>query len=678
MNRQHGAQRTPNRFLWLLGCMGIFTVFFVVLVMGGYLYSTTASAASQSVVLIREPNDGEILEAGQPVQVRALARDDNKIERMELWVDGTLLESQVSNIPGGINPFPVLATWYPQAGFHTVVARSFNSRGTSSQTSVSVEAVAYTDRDMDSVPDHEDACPDQPGNPAAGGCPDRDYDAIPDTSDACPDVAGLPEDGCPAPSEGDRDGDGVLDGADACPDEAGSPLADGCVDGDGDGVGDSSDACPEEPGAGEDGCPAAGDDDPVAGGDDPAPGGDPPGPAGDDDPEPGFPDMGSDLAFTDLEIEGYEFMTTNPYESIACYLRLGDEDPRRYEFDSLGDQAWDIAAEIGDENRVRILHLEHVPLQISIECLGSNPGSEPDDLGEYFAAHPREEWDGREFTGRGEGNTYLVRYRICNSSCDESLLPAPRLGVILTDMFGRPSLSWRWDGNNDDIDGFGLSVSTMDEASGIDIPHPTWRSLDISDYRPACGETVHFQLFAYQGDGSIRSPMSNERIWSGRPCEYTANITFRNLDAHSLPTVFVGPVRGDLWISNGSTTETLSFNSCLCSDFSCWGYPLHAGDNNIDRDIFEWIRHEIDSCPGAGCPSSGFEVPATSTISIPFEAGDDLTIGASILDCDPGGSTDVLFEEQESIRMDMAGMMLSGVTLEGEHLDLETEITVGH
>lgn len=84
------------------------------------------------------------------------------------------------------------------------------------------------DRDLDEIPDVDDACPDHPGVPssdsARNGCPprrDRDRDGVFDTEDACPDVAGIASgddrDGCPP----DRDRDGIFDADDACPDEPG-------------------------------------------------------------------------------------------------------------------------------------------------------------------------------------------------------------------------------------------------------------------------------------------------------------------------------------------------------------------------------------------------------------------------------------------------------------------------
>lgn len=97
---------------------------------------------------------------------------------------------------------------------------------------------------------------------APKGPSDRDLDKIPDTQDACPDEAG-PErsdpklNGCPSP---DKDGDGVLDVDDACPQAAGikheSKEANGCPDVDNDQLPEPIDGCPNEPGpAASLGCP---------------------------------------------------------------------------------------------------------------------------------------------------------------------------------------------------------------------------------------------------------------------------------------------------------------------------------------------------------------------------------------------------------------------------------------
>ncbi|KAG1654394.1 Peptide methionine sulfoxide reductase MsrA [Nymphon striatum] len=80
------------------------------------------------------------------------------------------------------------------------------------------------DADGDGVADSDDACPNEAGLAALGGCPDGDGDGVADKDDTCPNEAGLAElAGCP-----DADGDGIADKDDDCPNEAGVPALNGC------------------------------------------------------------------------------------------------------------------------------------------------------------------------------------------------------------------------------------------------------------------------------------------------------------------------------------------------------------------------------------------------------------------------------------------------------------------
>lgn len=230
---------------------------------GGLAYFLYVPAVeARPVVFISSPAYGEQVEVGEMVIVQAVARDETKVTRVELWVNGELQESQNSSLSGGTTPFPLLASWRPlSSGTQTLIVRAFNAEGARAQGSIDVEVVDAPDGDQDGVADEADSCPDEPGAEAADGCPDADRDGIPDATDACPDEAGLSHaDGCPAPGERDGDGDGLLDEGDACPDEPGPSRVGGCPDADGDGVADLDDACPAEPGLREhDGCTVAGD-----------------------------------------------------------------------------------------------------------------------------------------------------------------------------------------------------------------------------------------------------------------------------------------------------------------------------------------------------------------------------------------------------------------------------------
>jgi hypothetical protein len=221
----------------------------------------SGQAQARLNVLFTAPQSGEQVPVGQPAMVHAVANSDNKIARVELWIDGQLHAAQNSSLLGGTSPFPLVAAWQPlSAGEHTLIARAFSADGARAQALVRVEATSADDRDADGVADESDACPDEAGWQAAGGCPDRDGDNVPDAQDTCPDEAGPPEaGGCPSPAAGDRDGDGVPDDRDRCPDESGMPTFDGCPlpdDRDGDGIADEDDACPDAPGSSETGgCP---------------------------------------------------------------------------------------------------------------------------------------------------------------------------------------------------------------------------------------------------------------------------------------------------------------------------------------------------------------------------------------------------------------------------------------
>ncbi|MGB3903695.1 MAG: Ig-like domain-containing protein [Anaerolineae bacterium] len=240
-----------------------------------YFYYVPAVEAGP-VVFISSPAHAQQAEVGEIISVQALARDEKKVTRVELWVDGVLQTSQESSLPGGISPFPMLATWQPlSSGTHILIVRAFNAQNAHAHTSVTVDALELPDADGDGVADEDDSCPDEPALGTSAGCPDGDGDGIPDAGDACPDQVGVPEEeGCPSVTEADRDGDGVADADDACPDELGLPQHDGCprpADLDGDDVVDELDACPGEPGLSElNGCPDL-DGDGISDGDDDCP-----------------------------------------------------------------------------------------------------------------------------------------------------------------------------------------------------------------------------------------------------------------------------------------------------------------------------------------------------------------------------------------------------------------------
>ncbi len=712
MNRNYNQDPTlisrhkKKSKLPLFGCLGLLAILILLGIAGGIFYTTRVNA-NRAALFIRTPQNGEMLIAGNPVQVSALARDEKKITRIELWIDGKLIDMQSSATKNGITPFPLLTTWYPQEGTHTLIVRAFNTKGKSLQSTIYVGAITQADNDADGLANERDACPDQAGSLAAAGCPDRDFDGIADSADSCPDQAGLPPDGCPAPNTADQDGDGILNSADRCPDTIGSPLANGCPDADADGIADADDACPSDPGAGADGCALAADEPERESeeetGTELLADEEPPVPGEDDNPPEGldffrfFPQL---TAYQSLEIEAYLLYIREPYEKTWCYIQLEDEDPRRYDFSlEEGYQSWNIGEELGGENSLRILHAATDPLEIFLVCFGANGDDMPQEIHRFAVSHPPEEWDGRALSLHPEGeNTIQVGYHICSPSCDETALASPQLDPITIGTLGNGpyTLHWQWRGDESEISGFVIKekITASDERL-IWTRDPSQRSIDLADYLPACGETAEFEISTFrqtESEISFSAP-SNTRTYSADPCTYTANITFTTMDVHDPPRDEdrlhrPGPVYGAFWVSDGTTTQSITFNACWCylgPGMSIWGWcdglSLMDGVYAINRGIFDWIRREQASCLGRGCHSNSYTAPASSTISIPFEDGGDLTLGSRIMDCDAHSRPDVLFEEQETLTINVSDLNYISETIpgsiEGNHININYFIRMG-
>lgn len=731
-NAQKHAVTPPkpkHRWFWLLtaAALGICCVLAAATGLGYYFLNPKVNEVP--IVLLLSPQPGDQINVGDDVLIRSTARDEQKINRVELWVDGKLLKSETTNVPGGISPFPLLGDWQPSApGDHTLTVRAYNTKGGRNHASINVQAVEVIDRDGDSVSDDADGCPDEPGSEIALGCLDRDNDGIPDSVDACPDQAGTVEaSGCPAPVEGDIDGDGILDGTDACAEAPGILLAEGCPDSDGDGVIDTGDACPTEPGwEDHEGCPVPGDldADAVADADDACPeewgfpelsgcpeviadggeavGGDTDegsspdaggvdsdgdGAADGTDPcpaEAGLPEddycpapegvggsegeapaieipgffLGEFHRYVPLEIQAVEFSVEEGrnYDHVWCYVRPGDGDVQRYEFESLGENYWNVAEVLGGANSITMMvpadEIFHLYMNCGAEniTLGAEGGEGTVfDLGQGEHHPGFNEWDSSilEMHSNGlHGHEFLLKYRLCTPSCEESPFPPPMLSLFFVG--DDPQLIWIWNGDRDKIGGYRIYLNnTLLMSVGR---HTSW--LSIPEYEPSCGETYEFTVRAVN-EGV--SPSSNTVTWRGAQCSKIMRVTFEELDVHDPPEDegghrTPGPIYGGFWVAHGSEIDRLPFKASDCVGLGlferCFGLKLHQGLYRVN-DIFNWIRGWDDICSGGpGCPTPHFQVPDSNVVTFEVNQRDEVSFGGKIMDGDTNNPDDTLFEEQ--------------------------------
>jgi hypothetical protein len=546
-------------------------------------------------------------------------------------------------------------------------------------------AATEGDRDGDGVPDADDACPDEPGPTQRDGCPrreDLDGDTVHDDVDECPGEPGLTElGGCP-----DLDGDGVADGDDECPAEPGLPEQGGCPDRDRDGVPDGDDLRPDEPGRPEDGGAAdSGAPDSDGDGlpddvercedeeglleDD----GCPPPEHGADSDGDGIPDEDEapesltllipayplEPQLVVVEVEGLEFQLGQQYDEVACYVGVGDHLERYGPYDLEGGTRWDIATDLGGDNSVVVDTAEGEPLEVSMECEAYVGDEPPLNLGVLRQEHDPEEWDGRRLTARSQreeepfGATFLVSYHICEGSCEESPLPPPlawQAGTWLNEDFVDRQLFWRWEGDEEAIDGFRIQYNCYNRSggwlrgAGLRAPK-TDRRISILTFEPTCLHTCQWSVSAYRDSDGAQSPRSNTVVVDVGPCARGRSVIVDFETFRPIPAVDGrGPIYGTFWANE----ERLSFDgadSSICDfyGYECGYYAHHdSGGFLTVGELFAAIRRLQSQCSDCS-----YDAPSSTVLTVSLPEGEALTIGFEISEYHREGE-DVLLCRGES------------------------------
>ena len=132
----------------VIGLGGLIIVVALILVLGGLLSQLVSRQGAQlpssiPSVFIQSPVTGSQVQVGETVTVKTVASDSSGILRAELWVGGSMVDQEESEVAGGQPSFPVDLYWTPTvAGGYTLEVRAYNSQNVASApTTVMVTVV---------------------------------------------------------------------------------------------------------------------------------------------------------------------------------------------------------------------------------------------------------------------------------------------------------------------------------------------------------------------------------------------------------------------------------------------------------------------------------------------------------------------------------------------------------
>jgi LysM repeat protein len=566
------------------------------------------------MITIDSPRQGDEVTVGEPVQVSATGRDPNRIARMELWVDGGLIQSQASALPDGTNPFPLMAIWLPQTpGNHTIVVRGYNTNDVSGQASVAVNAVEATPPDIPEgcegvdLFDHQVQMGETLEGIAAGyeltteqilACNPGLDPAAPLTAGevlhipavVSPEGEGPPADFEPPPAETPPD----LPPAEELPGEEMPPPEEEAPPGE--------EAPPEVEEAPEE-------------------------PAVPEAPEEGPPPV--TVTFEALELE-----VDQAYDSVYCLARLADADmeqvPETGSFAPVGGNYWDIQAELAGMNSVPVSVSGDI-FRVEVECFGWS-GIDGWSLGHFVREHGESEWTGDPIDVTAvadDGRWFRIMYRICpDYPCEPRPVPpapenlAQTTGCPCDPPLGCPpcpildALEWDWAGDETSIDGFRLY---RNDTMLLEDADPSARAmvLPASYFDPPCGEEWNYHLTAYQGfpGVGVESDPSNVVTLTGPACPRTVVVTW--------DTLYTGCVKMDP--CGDPTCNTcyvphfvmlLGANGHLLTRDPHWGPPYMTSNSQLPMDD---LLHVGDA-----------------SITVELDPTDNLSLGLLAFDWDPG------------------------------------------
>ncbi len=345
---------------------------------------------------------------------------------------------------------------------------------------------------------------------------------------------------------------------------------------------------------------------------------------------------------THLQVEALDMTMPGGYDDVYCYLsfegaphvRVPDES---FFNDFVQSAIWgdNFPLSPGSVGGLAVPIPGDESLEAKGECWGWS-GGKLSEIGTMSGVYPRQTWDGARLTLAGSGLEIGLSIKPLEGALDTSgqmttfSYDDPSIPVPYEVAEGRVrsfnpvdplerSLSWKWDGNPNEISGFQILLNGVPyNAGGWSLVGPTGRSAFVRLPRE-CGGRISWQVRAVAGQAqSNPSALTPDNDYDLPQCPQYAMVTFDgiwfNEDCDFYPAWFF-EVNGEVKEFYGSC-DAGSFTGCLLKglnlggdcgphSFASWGegmdphpdtivVPLTPGEIDIETKVALWDRSSGD------------------------------------------------------------------------------------
>lgn len=258
---------------------------------------------------------------------------------------------------------------------------------------------------------------------------------------------------------------------------------------------------------------------------------------------------------THLNIEIVDMYVPGGYDQVYCYLSVESAPEKRT---PATDGAYilvsnngfvDVSNWTGSGNKILVPIPADNEVRLEGKCLGRRGAAKPETLGTFTSSAPKETWDGRRMELKPEGFTgYTIGYRIqphgpATSSgffnYTDYTIPSPSQPWITIEkspnaaenekLGRRPTLHWAWQGDPSKLTGFTI---LLDGKFFRSVPNWTggtpgkWEQLFLLP--TSCGRTYKFQVVANSGEA--QSAPSAMYEYKQPPCEIYAEVIYETIE----------------------------------------------------------------------------------------------------------------------------------------------------